>query len=155
MDEATLSVRDVAKRLGVTERWVRQFIADHELRAAKIRQWRITERDLRDFIDKRMNKASDDMQSQLNRVIQSTPGSLLPGVECVVLFDMKISDARLHAHLVTHLLSEIDSIEWSFRTDDEGRYARHVVSGPEKQVSAAMDRLRSLASEEGNQDSET
>ena len=155
MDKTTLSVRDVAERLGITERWVRQFIADRELRAAKIRQWRIAERDLRDFIEKRMNKARDDMQSQLNRVIQATPGSLMPGVECVVIFDIKISDARLHAQLVTHLLNEIDSVEWNFRTDDEGRYARHVVSGPEKQVSAAMDRLRSLASEEGNQDSAT
>lgn len=51
-----LTVKDVAKKLGVTEDWIRDLIQAKELKATKIKQWRIKPADLEVFIDSRTNK---------------------------------------------------------------------------------------------------
>lgn len=63
-----MTVDQVAEILQVTGKSVRDFIAAGELRASKIGQWRITADDLRDFIDRRSNRAVttflDDSRAQ-------------------------------------------------------------------------------------------
>jgi excisionase family DNA binding protein len=56
MPKAYLTVRDVAKQLELTEYRVRQLIREKEIRATKIRQWRINLEDLKAFIRGRTNK---------------------------------------------------------------------------------------------------
>lgn len=51
-----LTVRDVARRLELTEYRVRQFIREKQIRATKIKQWRIKPEDLEEFIRARTNK---------------------------------------------------------------------------------------------------
>lgn len=51
-----LTVRQVAKRLGLTEYRVRQLIREKQIRATKIKQWRIKSGDLAAFIRARTNK---------------------------------------------------------------------------------------------------
>lgn len=51
-----LTVRQVSRQLGLTERRIRQLIRDKEIRATKIGQWRILPGDLDDFIKARTNK---------------------------------------------------------------------------------------------------
>jgi len=51
-----LTVRQVAKELGLTEYRIRQLIREKQIRATKIGQWRINPKDLLDFIHRRTNK---------------------------------------------------------------------------------------------------
>ncbi len=50
-----LTVRHVAKQLGLTEYRVRQLIREKQIRATKIKQWRIKLEDLEAFIKSRTN----------------------------------------------------------------------------------------------------
>jgi excisionase family DNA binding protein len=50
-----LTVRDVAKKLGLTEEWIRDLIAKKEIKAIKIGQWRIKKDDLENFMKSRSN----------------------------------------------------------------------------------------------------
>jgi excisionase family DNA binding protein len=50
-----LTVRQVAQKLGLSEEWIRDLIAKKELKAIKIRQWKISPVDLNDFIKGRWN----------------------------------------------------------------------------------------------------
>ena len=51
-----LTVREAARRLGLSEYSVRQFIREKQLRATKIRRWRIAPNDLEEFVRSRRNK---------------------------------------------------------------------------------------------------
>lgn len=51
-----LTVRQVAKQLGLTEYRVRQLIREKQIRATKIKQWRILPGDLEEFIRARTNR---------------------------------------------------------------------------------------------------
>ena len=51
-----LTVRKVAKKLDVTEDWIRDLIQAKELKAVKMGKWRIKPQDLQSFIDSRYNK---------------------------------------------------------------------------------------------------
>ncbi|MCX5698641.1 MAG: helix-turn-helix domain-containing protein [Candidatus Omnitrophica bacterium] len=53
--ETYLTVRHVAKQLGLTEYRVRQLIREKQIRATKIKQWRIKPEDLDNFIKSRSN----------------------------------------------------------------------------------------------------
>ena len=50
-----LTVRQVSKKLGITEEWVRDLIAKKEIKAVKIGQWKIHPKDLARFIKARSN----------------------------------------------------------------------------------------------------
>lgn len=50
-----LTVRQVAKKLGFTEEWVRDLIARKEIKAVRIGQWKIKSEDLEKFIKSRSN----------------------------------------------------------------------------------------------------
>jgi excisionase family DNA binding protein len=50
-----LTVRETAKRLGLSEYTVRQFIREKQLRATKIKRWRIAPEDLDVFVKSRTN----------------------------------------------------------------------------------------------------
>ncbi len=50
-----LTVRQVAKKLGYTEEWVRDLILTKQLKAVKIKQWRIKFEELERFIKSREN----------------------------------------------------------------------------------------------------
>lgn len=50
-----LTVRQVAQKLGLSEEWIRDLIAKKELKAIKIRQWKIRPTDLNSFIKGRWN----------------------------------------------------------------------------------------------------
>jgi len=50
-----LTVRQVAKKLGYTEEWVRDLILTKQLKAVKIKQWRIKPDELERFIRARSN----------------------------------------------------------------------------------------------------
>ena len=50
-----LIVRQVAKRLGYTEEWVRDLIKVKQIKALKIGQWRVKPEDLEEFINSRSN----------------------------------------------------------------------------------------------------
>ena len=50
-----LTVEDVAKKLDITEEWVRDLIARKEIKAVKIGKWRIRPEDLEEFINSRRN----------------------------------------------------------------------------------------------------
>ncbi|MBU0693862.1 MAG: helix-turn-helix domain-containing protein [Candidatus Omnitrophica bacterium] len=56
MAKAYLTVRDAAKQLELTEYRVRQLIREKQIRATKIKQWRIKPEDLEAFIRARTNK---------------------------------------------------------------------------------------------------
>ena len=51
-----LTVRQVAKKLDITEEWVRDLIAKKEIKATKVGRWKIKLEDLEKFIDSRTNK---------------------------------------------------------------------------------------------------
>lgn len=51
-----LTVRQVAKHLGLTEYRIRELIKEKQIRATKIGRWRISPADLKAFIRKRTNK---------------------------------------------------------------------------------------------------
>ena len=51
-----LTVSDVAKRLGITEEWVRDLIKDKQIKAVKVGRWRVKPDDLDLFIKSRTNK---------------------------------------------------------------------------------------------------
>jgi len=50
-----LTVRQVATKLGLSEEWVRDLILAKELKAIKIKQWRIKPDELERFIKSRSN----------------------------------------------------------------------------------------------------
>lgn len=50
-----LTVRQVAQKLGLSEEWVRDLILAKELKAVKIKQWRIKLDELERFIRSRSN----------------------------------------------------------------------------------------------------
>lgn len=50
-----LTVEDVAKRLDLSEEWVRDLIHRKEIKAVKIGQWKIKPEDLGKFIESRKN----------------------------------------------------------------------------------------------------
>lgn len=50
-----LTVRQVAKELGLTEYRIRQLIREKKMRAVKIGQWKIKPDDLNRFIESRYN----------------------------------------------------------------------------------------------------
>lgn len=56
MLKSYLTVRDVAKQLELTEYRVRQLIRLQEIKATKIKQWRIGREDLQEFIQTRTNR---------------------------------------------------------------------------------------------------
>ena len=50
-----LTVRQVSKKLGISEEWVRDLIAKKEIKAVKIGQWKINPKALVQFIKSRSN----------------------------------------------------------------------------------------------------
>lgn len=50
-----LTVKEVAKRLDVTEDWVRDLIQLNQLKAVKIGKWRVDPEELKKFIQGRTN----------------------------------------------------------------------------------------------------
>ena len=50
-----LTVKEVSKKLGVTEKWIRDLIRAGEIKATKIGKWRIKHEDLEKFIKSRSN----------------------------------------------------------------------------------------------------
>jgi excisionase family DNA binding protein len=50
-----LTVEDVAKKLDITEEWVRDLIARKEIKAIKVGKWRIDPQELKRFILSRAN----------------------------------------------------------------------------------------------------
>ena len=56
MAKAYLTVRVAAKQLELTEYRVRQLIRLKEIKATKIKQWRILPEDLDEFVKRRTNK---------------------------------------------------------------------------------------------------
>jgi len=50
------TVKEVADRLDVSEDWVRDLIQAKQLKAVKMKKWRINPEDLEDFIRTRTNK---------------------------------------------------------------------------------------------------
>lgn len=50
-----LTVRQVAHKLGYTEEWVRDLIMAKELKAVKIKKWRIKPQEVERFIRLRSN----------------------------------------------------------------------------------------------------
>ncbi len=50
-----LTVRQVSKKLGLTEYRIRQLIREKQIRATKIGQWMIKPDDLKSFIKSRRN----------------------------------------------------------------------------------------------------
>ena len=50
-----LTVRDIAKKFGVTEEWIRDLIAAKKIKATKIGSWRVKPKDLQKFIKSRRN----------------------------------------------------------------------------------------------------
>lgn len=51
-----LTVRQVAKQLGLTEYRIRELIREKQIRATKIGRWRVKPEDLDEFIRSRTNK---------------------------------------------------------------------------------------------------
>ncbi len=51
-----LTVKQVAKELGLSEYRVRELIREKQIRAVKIGQWKVKPKDLKDFIKARTNK---------------------------------------------------------------------------------------------------
>ena len=51
-----LTVREAAKRLGLSEYSVRQFIREKQIRATKIKRWRIAPEDIEEFVRTRTNR---------------------------------------------------------------------------------------------------
>ncbi len=51
-----LTVHEAAKRLDLTEERVRELIGLKQIRATKIKRWRITPQDLEEFVRSRRNK---------------------------------------------------------------------------------------------------
>ena len=50
-----LTVKQVARKLDLTEEWVRDLINAKEIKAVKIGKWRVKPKDLEEFIKKRSN----------------------------------------------------------------------------------------------------
>ena len=50
-----LTVRQVARALGLTEEWIRDLITKKEIKAVKIGQWKINPQALAQFIKSRSN----------------------------------------------------------------------------------------------------
>lgn len=50
-----LTVRDVAKKLDLSEEWIRDLIHAKEIKAVKIGQWKIPPKELEKFIKRRSN----------------------------------------------------------------------------------------------------
>ena len=50
-----LTVEDVAKKLDITEEWVRDLIARKEIEAVKVGKWRIKPEAVEDFLKSRKN----------------------------------------------------------------------------------------------------
>jgi len=49
------TVKEVAKRLDVTEDWIRDLIQFKQLKAVKVRKWRVNPEELKRFIISRSN----------------------------------------------------------------------------------------------------
>ena len=50
-----LTVRQIAKQLGLTEYRIRELIREKEIKAVKIGQWKMKPEDLKEFIKSRSN----------------------------------------------------------------------------------------------------
>ena len=50
-----LTIKEVAKYLRVSERSVNRYIESGRLKASKIGQWRISQKDLEEFLNKNKN----------------------------------------------------------------------------------------------------
>jgi len=55
-----LTIKEVAKYLRVSERSVNRYIESGRLKASKIGQWRISQKDLEEFLNKTKNIKSKD-----------------------------------------------------------------------------------------------
>jgi len=57
MDDITkyLTVRQVAKKLGLSEEWIRDLIHAKKIKAVKIGQWKISPDEVKRFIKRRSN----------------------------------------------------------------------------------------------------
>ena len=56
MNNEFLTLKEVAKKLRVSERSVFRYIHSGRLKASKVGYWRITKKDLKEFIKKHSNK---------------------------------------------------------------------------------------------------
>jgi len=54
--EKFLTIKEVAKRLRVSERSVMRYIKGKKLRASKLGHWRVKEKDLENFFNSHANK---------------------------------------------------------------------------------------------------
>ena len=50
------TVKQVSKKLDVTEKWVRDLIKDKQIKAVKVGRWRVKPEELEKFVESRMNK---------------------------------------------------------------------------------------------------
>ena len=51
-----LTVHEAAKQVGLSEYRIRELIKEKEIRATKIKRWRITPEDLEEFVKSRSNQ---------------------------------------------------------------------------------------------------
>ena len=56
MQKGYFTVRQVAKQIGLTEYRIRQLIREKQIKATKIKQWRIKHEDLEEFVKARTNR---------------------------------------------------------------------------------------------------
>jgi len=52
------TLKDIAKKLKVSERTVFRYLGKNKLKGSKIGQWRFTDKDLKEFINKNKNNKS-------------------------------------------------------------------------------------------------
>ena len=52
------TVKEVAKRLDVTEDWIRDLIQSKQLKAVKVGKWRVAPEELKRFLEGRSNFAN-------------------------------------------------------------------------------------------------
>lgn len=130
-----LTVAEVAKILGVTQKAVRDFIAAGELAASKIGQWRITQESLRSFIDLRSNRA---VKKFLDEATPREPGTL----SVYTVIDYYTENASpLTKRLVEYVNSQPKgtTFKWTFTWDQGTGRARYVVSGTPCMVRGLLD----------------
>jgi excisionase family DNA binding protein len=147
MELPFLTVTQVARILGVTEKSVRDFVTCGELRASKIGQWRITEDDLREFVERRSNQAIktflDNADPKGHPYASRLPGTM---IVCVVIDYYTPAPKPLTDHLLAYVNSRSPeaSFNWTYSWDRNTGRARYTVWGPPHFVARLLDTLEAF-----------
>lgn len=127
------TVRQVSTMLGVSEKSVRDFINNGELKAIKVGRWRIPQKSLQEFFDTRSAQLVKQTEKEAVKFIKNQEKMNAGEKKGILVLDCYSTEGKTHGQLGQDIMENLapgkSKILWKYSYNPELKRARHVFWG--------------------------